>query len=125
MTAPSCVLVVSTNGSSETLQLSLWLCRLQNRINGYDLVEINIYTAFDARLETRQIELHPVSAHRDCGKLYSPLALAVVSLLTPVASLVSVTLTPASTAPLESETRPRIRRQYPAPTSSSSRPVTS
>jgi hypothetical protein len=37
----------------------------------------------------------------------------VLSELTPVASFVSVTFTPASTAALESETRPRMRPPVP------------
>src|ERR1700674_414960 len=44
-----------------------------------------------------------------CGKPYSPLSLVWVSRLTPVASWVAVTFTLASTAPLASATRPRMR----------------
>src|SRR5258708_20272570 len=43
------------------------------------------------------------------GTRYSPPLLVTVSARTPVASFVIVTFTPASTAPLESPTRPRMR----------------
>src|ERR1700738_3802070 len=44
-----------------------------------------------------------------CGKPYSPLSLVWVQRLTPVASSVAGTFTLASTAPLASATRPRMR----------------
>src|SRR5258708_16608684 len=43
------------------------------------------------------------------GTRYSPPLLVTVSARTPVASFVIVTFPPASTAPLESATRPRMR----------------
>ena len=89
------------------------LADLQYRIDRHHLVEIDVHFALHVFLETREIEIHVIGANRNLREAVFAVARWWWSRCSRPCFVRERDLHVASTAPLESETRPRMRPPVP------------